>query len=81
MGELKKPSAMKPAACGFALVCMLVLMAADRKNTSDIREVLRVLTLFAFTGCAIWIWIRYLKEYVNFAIEQKLRESNKRPED
>jgi len=81
MGESKKPLALGPAASSFALVCLLFITASNRKNTSDIKEVLGFLTLLALTGCTIWIWIRYLKEYVTFAIEQKLGQENKQTKD
>jgi hypothetical protein len=81
MGELKKPSAIEPAASSFVLVCMIVLMATDGKKTSDIEEIFWSLTLLAFAACTIWIWIRYVRQYVNFAIEQKLRQNNKESKD
>jgi len=81
MGELKKPSAIGPAASSFTLVCLLLLAATNRKKTSDMEEIVGVLTLLAFATCTIWICIRYVRQYVNFAIEQKLRQNNKESKD
>jgi len=80
MGELKKPSAMGPAASSVALVCMLALAATDGKKTSDIKEIVGFLTLLVFAACTIGMWIRYVRQYVNFAIEQKLKDKNGRPD-
>ena len=74
MDKLKK-SLVVAKTCSMALVIMLILTASDGR--SDIVEVIGFFALLAFTACTIWAWLRYLRGYVNFAIEQKLKDTNK----
>jgi len=78
MDKLKK-SLVFAATCSIALVIMLILTASDGR--SDIVEVIGFFALLAFTACTIWAWLRYLRGYVNFAIEQKLSQHNKKGKD
>ena len=78
MDKLKK-SLVSAATCSIALVIMLILTASDGR--SDIVEVIGFFALLAFTACTIWAWLRYLRGYVDFAIEQKLKEIIKKPKD
>lgn len=80
MAELKKPSAQGAVASSLALVIFLILLANDKREKSDVAEIIHFFLLLGFAASVIWVWLKYLKEYVNFAIEQKLKEKNSRPD-
>ena len=83
MNEHKKPSIIGPGAASIAI--MILLFTNSKENTqeklSDIYEIFIFICFLLFSVSIIWIWQKYLKEYVAFAIEEKLREINKKPED
>jgi len=83
MNELKRPSIIGAGA--FSLMMSFFLFSLSKENPqekpNDILEILKIFSLLLMTIGAIGIWLKYLKEYVAFAIEQKLREINKKPDD
>lgn len=82
MDELKKPSMV--SAILLTLAALLDLMASflmAANNTKSELLMTFVLCEIVLIACAIAAWIKYFKRYVNFAIEQKLREINKKSED
>jgi uncharacterized membrane protein len=83
MSELKRPSIIVAGALSLMLTFLLCVIS--KKNTqekpSDFLEMFKIFALLGMTISTIWAWLKYLKEYVAFAIEQKLREINKKPED
>lgn len=80
MNKLKKPLALVPAASSFAVVCMLT-MVPDGKPKNDISEAIRAIALLVLAACAIASWIKYVRDYVDFAIEQKFNPCNKEVKD
>ncbi len=83
MDELKKPSMMPAVTTTMALVCLLIVfvLSAAKKTRSEIGTIIVFFSLLGLTAGVIVQWVKYLKQYVNFAIEQKLREINKKSED
>ena len=82
MDELKKPSMV--SAILLTLAALLDLMASFLMAASNTKSELLmtfVLCEIILIACAIAAWIMYFKAYVNFAIEQNLREINKKSED
>jgi hypothetical protein len=82
MSDLKRPSIIGPGASSFVMICLLILLSREnaQERPSDIHDMLQVFLLLLMPVSTIWVWQRYLKEYVAFAIEQKLREISKNPE-
>jgi len=78
MTELKKPSAKGVVSLSLVLLISFIMLAIDKKGWSDAREIIYLLVLLGFSACIIWTWLKYLKDYVNFAIEQKFKEMNNR---
>ncbi len=83
MNEHKKPSIIGPGVSSFIMIILLYVLPMEntQEKPSDILEMFKIFSLLLFSFAAIWIWQKYLKEYVAFEIEQKLREINKKPED
>jgi uncharacterized membrane protein len=82
MDEVKKPS--MQSAILITLAALLDLFAAFMMaaiNTKSELLITFVSCEIILIACAIAVWIKYFKRYVNFAIEQKLREINKKSED
>ena len=76
MDELKKPSMrtaiLTTAAALLELCCVFFMIASDPK--------FGLLTVFIFTesmliAMAIFSWVKYFKQYVDYAIEEKLTAS------
>jgi hypothetical protein len=80
MNKLKKPSALVPAASSFVVVCMLMIVP-NGKPQNDILEAIGAIALLVLASCAIASWIKYVRDYVDFAIEQKFNPYNKEAED
>jgi Na+/alanine symporter len=82
MGELKN-SLVAAVSSSIALVCMLLVFVlnATKETKSDIVMIILLLAILLLTVSAIVQWLRYLRRYVNFAIEQNLKEIIKKPED
>ena len=79
MDKLKK-SLVAAVALSIALVCMLMVFVLSRTKgtkSDDIGVIIVLLALLPLTASAIVQWIRYFKGYVDFAIEQKLKDTNK----
>jgi len=66
-------------ASSIALVCMLIVfvLSATKEIRNDIEMIILLLALLLLTASAIVQWVRYFKGYVDFAIEQKLKDTNK----
>ena len=80
MAELKKPSAQGAVVSSLALVILFIMLAQEKREKSDAEGIVYSFLLLGFAASIIWAWLKYIKEYVNFAIEQKLKEKNSRPE-
>ena len=67
----------------IALICMLMIFvpSATKESKSEIWKVVLVLAILLLTVSTIVQWVKYLKQYVDFAIAQNLREINKKPEE
>ncbi|MHC4086878.1 MAG: hypothetical protein ACYSWZ_18555 [Planctomycetota bacterium] len=82
MDEVKKPS--MQSAIPITVAALLDLFAAILLASTNTKpELLMTIVLceIILIAGAIAAWIKYFKSYVNFAIEQKLREINKKSED
>ncbi|HIJ54364.1 MAG TPA: hypothetical protein HPP66_14615 [Planctomycetes bacterium] len=82
MDEVKKPS--MQSAILITLAALLDLLASFMMAASNTKSELLmtfVLCEIIMIACAVAAWVNYFKRYVNFAIEQKLRENNKKSED
>lgn len=83
MSELKRPSIIGAGASSLLLIFISFVISKEnpQEKPSDILEMFKIFALLLMTISTIWVWLKYLKEYVAFAIEQKLREINKKPGD
>ena len=82
MGTVKKPS--MQIAIPITVAALLDLFAAIMMasiNTKPEFLMIFVLCEIILIAGAISAWNKYFKRYVNYAIEQKLREINKKSED
>ncbi len=82
MNELKKPS--MQSAILITLAALLDLFASfimAASNTKSGRLMTFILCEIILIACAIGAWIKYSKAYVNFAIEEKLRDYDKKTKD
>jgi uncharacterized membrane protein len=82
MFEVKKPS--MQSAIPITVAALLDLFAAIMMasiNTKPELLMIFVLCEIILIAGAIVAWIKYFKRYINYAIEQKLREINKKSED
>ena len=78
MDEVKKPS--MQIAIPITVAALLDLFAAimmASTNTKPEALMIFVLCEIILIAGAIAAWIKYFKRYVNFAIEQKLKDTNK----
>ena len=78
MDEVKAPSMLVAVLFTIAAVCSLmsfVLKAA--RGRSDGLVILMLITAGLTTFCAIANWVKYFKKYVDFKIENQLKEQNK----
>jgi riboflavin transporter FmnP len=82
MDKLKK-SLVAAVTSSIALVCMLMVfvLSATKEVRSEIGTIIVFFALLGLTAGLIVHWVKYLKQYVDFAIEQKLSEHNKEAED
>ncbi len=80
MDESKKPS-VKSAAVASMAVVLLTLLSSTKETKSDIVEIVQFFCLLVLAGYAIAEWVKYLRKYVDFAIEQKLSERDKEGKD
>jgi hypothetical protein len=80
MDAVKKPS-VKPAAVGSMAVVLFMLTDSMIETKSDIVETIRLIFVLFLAGCIIAEWVKYLRKYVDFTIEQKLSERNKEGKD
>jgi len=78
MDKLKK-SLVAPVASSIALICMLMVfvLSATKGTKSEIGMIVLLAAILLLTVSTIIQWIRYLRGYVDFAIEQKLRQIDK----
>jgi len=82
MDKLKK-TLVAAVVLTFALACMLILfvLSATKETRSEIGAIIVFFSLLGLTACVIVQWVKYLKQYVNFAIEEKFRQRNKQAKD
>ena len=71
MKEIEKPSSRQIVAGSLAVI---IFLAMERKQKSDMIEIIGFLAILVLAYCVVQIWIRYIKEYVEFAIEQKSKK-------
>ena len=74
MDENKKPSVKSAAAVSMAVVMFSMVMD---KPKSDLAEIIAFFAVLGMAAYGIAAWVKYLKNYVDFAIEQKLRSNQK----
>jgi len=60
----------------IALVCMLMAMIISTATgkRSDVWLIIQVVVVLMATACAIGQWVKYLRGYVDFEIERRLKE-------
>jgi len=80
MDKDKKPSVKSAAVVSMAVV-LFTLNFSIMKIKSDVAEIIYLFCVLVMAGSAIAEWVKYLKKYVDFAVEQKLSEHNKEAED
>jgi len=82
MNEVKN-SLIAAGASSFATVCMLIVfvLSATKETKSIIAMLVLLLAILVLTLSAIAQWVRYMRRHVDFTIDQRLREINKRPGD
>jgi hypothetical protein len=82
MKENKKPSIIGPGAASLTLLILLFISSKEnpQEKNSDTYEILVFISFLFFSAAVIWIWHKYLKEYVAFMIEEKLTEPDKKKE-
>jgi hypothetical protein len=68
MSELKKPSTRGIIAGSLAIV---IFLAMREKPESDTIETVRFLSILILAYWVILEWIKYIKKYIDFAMEQK----------
>jgi len=80
MDKDKKPSVKSAAVVSMAVV-VFTLQSSIVETKSDIAEIVRFFCVLVMAGYAIAAWVKYLRNYVDFAVEQKLSEHDKEAED
>lgn len=70
MSELKKPSALGIISGSLAIVILLTI----DNSKSEILKAIKFFSIVILTYGVIQVWIRYIKEYIDFAIEQKSKK-------
>ena len=79
MDEVKKPSMLTAVLFTIAAVCSLmsfVLMATGGKESGGL-VIFQLFTAGLMAFAAIANWVVYFKKYVNFKVENQLREQNR----
>lgn len=61
----------------LVFVLMAIIYSATIRPGSTMIWILQFLALLVLTAAAIVWWLRYLRAYVDFAIERKLRETDR----
>lgn len=82
MDKLRK-TLMSAVGLSILLVCLLTAMirSAGIETKSDFELNRQVVIALLLTVGAIVQWVRYLKGYIDFAIERKLKETDKQEPD
>jgi hypothetical protein len=80
MEKDKKPSVKSAAVVSMAVV-LFTLQFSTMETRSDTVEVMFLFCVLFMAGCAISEWVKYLRLYVDFAIEQKLSGHSKKGKD
>jgi len=80
MDKGKKPSVKSAAVVSMAVV-LFTLRFPTIATKSDIAEIVSFFCILVMAGGAIAEWVKYLRKYVDFAVEQKLSEHNKEAKD
>jgi hypothetical protein len=66
------------------MICILVSLSLTKERTqakpSDVQDVVGLLSYLLWAAVTIWMWQKYVKEYVAFAVEQKWAEMSRDPE-
>lgn len=79
MSEVKAPSMVVAVLFTIAAVCSLmsfVLMATGGKRSEGL-VIFQLFTAGLLVFCAIANWVKYFKKYVDFKIENQLKDQNK----
>jgi lysylphosphatidylglycerol synthetase-like protein (DUF2156 family) len=82
MNDVRK-SLIAAGASSVATVCMLIVFAgaATKETKSIIAMVILLIAILVLTLSAIVQWVRYIRMYVEFAIQQKLGQHDKEGKD
>jgi hypothetical protein len=83
MKEHIKPSIFGPGSASLTLILLLFIGSKEnpQEKYSDTYEILFFISFLLFSVAVIWIWHKYLKEFVEFKIEEKLTEPDKKKRD
>jgi len=73
MEQMKKPSALSAGSASLGVLVFVMIFAENTKKTSDLDEILLSLCILTLAISAIRAWVKYLKDYVNFTVEEKLQ--------
>ena len=79
MEDEKKPSIISSGELSLAMLILLYINAKEnpQEKLSDAYEIMIFIFFLLFSVSVIWIWHKYLKEYIVFIIDDKSQEMNK----
>lgn len=65
---------LKCAACNTFVIVMLLIVMVSNDSKGDMAGVVSVVALAVLLVSAIYLWIRGAKKYIDFAIEEKIKQ-------
>ena len=65
----------------LVILLMVIMDSAATGKSSDFRRAIQSVLILMMTASVIIQWVRYFRRYVDFAIEQKLKDTNKETEN
>ena len=73
MDELRK-SMWGAVGLSLALICMLMVFTESTTTVkSELVRMVQMLAVLFLAACGIFQWMKYLKRYVDYAVEEKLK--------
>ena len=78
-----KASLVASVSSSIALVCVLLVfvLGATKETRNDTGMIISLPAILLLTVCAIIEWVKYLRRYVDFAIEKKLKDTSQETKD
>ena len=67
---------LKAAACNTLVTLMLIILMIRSDSKSDMGEVMSLVFLVVLLGSTIFLWIRGTKKYIDFVIEEKIKQKH-----